>query len=199
MNAFLQGLSLGFSLIVAIGAQNAFVLRQGLSGRFRFVSALICTACDAALIVLGVAGFGTVIEHSTLLLISAKWGGAFFLFYYGLRSFRSVLAVQRLEINGDGTRSMKSAIASALGFSLLNPHVYLDTIVLLGSVGTQIPSPTRHCYALGAMTASFVWFFLLAFGSSLLAPLFRQPVAWKILDGTIGAIMWLLAINIVRE
>jgi L-lysine exporter family protein LysE/ArgO len=177
------------------------VLRQGLLRRYRLVSALICTGCDATLIVLGVAGFGTLIEHSMLLLVSAKWGGALFLFYYGLRSFRSVFAVQRLELNDAGTQSatLKLAAASAFGFSLLNPHVYLDTVVLLGSVGTQIPSPARHWYALGAMTASLVWFFSLAFGSSLLAPLFRQPVAWKILDGIIGTIMWFLAIHIVRE
>jgi L-lysine exporter family protein LysE/ArgO len=201
VNAFLQGLGLGFSLIIAIGAQNAFVLRQGLRRQHRLITALICFGCDAILIALGVAGFGNMIEKSPLLLILAKWGGALFLFYYGLRSFRSVLTMQRLQTNDtELTRvTLKSSVAAALGFSLLNPHVYLDTVVLLGSVGTQIPASTRHYYALGAMTASMIWFLSLAFGSSLLAPLFQRPIAWKILDVIIGGIMWSLAFSLIRE
>ena len=195
--ALLKGLGMGAGLIVAIGAQNAFVLRQGLLKRYVFVCALICALCDMVLISAGVAGMGSLIMAHPALLALATWGGAVFLAYYGLRSAMAALKAGGLVAASQGATSDAAAIASAFSFSLLNPHVYLDTVVLLGAVGGQQPGDGRIEFALGAMSASVLWFFGLAYGARLVAPLFARPVAWRILDGLIAAVMWMLAVSLL--
>ena len=199
MGAFWQGLGLGAGLIIAIGAQNAFVLRQGLKKQHVFLSALVCTLCDAALITLGVAGFGSVVSSNPILTNLAAWGGAIFLFVYGLRAFWSVFKAKGLKPQGDITFSQRDAVLTTLAVSLLNPHVYLDTVVLLGGIGGQFVGQNRVLYGVGAVTASSLWFFSLAYGATQLGPLFRRPLAWRILDAAIGVIMWSIAFSLVRE
>jgi L-lysine exporter family protein LysE/ArgO len=197
--AFISGAALGASLIIAIGAQNAFVLQQGLRREHVFVVAAICATVDAALISIGAAGFGALVSSSPALAAAAAWGGAIFLFGYGLRSFRAALRTDVLEVDtpGAGGQSLRAVVAITLAVSLLNPHVYLDTVVLLGSVAARYPSGERAAFAVGAMTASFAWFFSLAYGARLLAPLFERPRAWQVLHLIIGAIMWWIAGSLV--
>lgn len=191
-----SGFALGASLIIAIGAQNAFVLRQGVAERHVFAVAAICAGIDAALISLGAGGFGAVIASHPTITSVAAWGGVAFLGVYGARSFIAALHPGSLENRADGAEtdsSLRSIVMATLAVSLLNPHVYLDTVVLLGSVAAQYPADARVVFALGAMIASVVWFFSLAYGARLLAPLFARPVAWRVLDVFVGCVMWWIA------
>lgn len=198
-SAAVAGFALGASLIVAIGAQNAFVLRQGLRREHVLPVAAICAIVDATLISLGVAGFGAVVERFPQLLATAAWGGAAFLAVHGALSVRSALRPHALRADDarPAGRSLATVVTATLAVSLLNPHVYLDTVVLLGSVASQYASGERASFALGAMSASATWFFGLAFGARLLAPLFARPVAWRVLDIVIAAIMWSIAASLV--
>ncbi|GCF07012.1 LysE/ArgO family amino acid transporter [Dictyobacter arantiisoli] len=198
--ALFQGLGLGASLIVAIGAQNSFVLRQGIKKHHVFVVASLCTLCDAVLISLGIGGLGVIISAFPPLTIIATWSGALFLLVYGFRAFRAALAPETLEGNATSAQPvrLRDTVLTVLAFSLLNPHVYLDTVVLIGSVGTHYHSLDRLFFAIGAMLASLIWFFSLAYGARWLAPLFRHPLAWKVLDGMIGCIMWIIAASLIR-
>lgn len=195
-----SGFALGASLIIAIGAQNAFVLRQGLLRQHVFPVAVTCALIDAALISLGAGGFGRLVStHPTATSIAA-WGGVAFLAIYGGRSFLAALRPSALRAEDDSTAraaSLGATLAATLAVSLLNPHVYLDTIVLLGSVAAQYPVASRLPFALGAMSASGVWFFSLAYGARLLAPLFARPVAWRVLDVVVGIVMWWVAGSLV--
>jgi len=197
--SLLQGFGLGASLIIAIGAQNAFVLRQGIKKQHVFVIACVCTLCDALLIVLGVGGFGSLIAGVPLLTIVATWGGAAFLLFYGLRSFRSAFHPTVLSNDTVGAQPMRlrNTILTVLALSLLNPHVYLDTVVLLGSIGAHYLAGARISFAIGAMLASFAWFFSLAYGAAWLAPLFKRPIAWRVLDAMVGCIMWAIAASLL--
>ncbi|MBO0777466.1 MAG: amino acid transporter [Ktedonobacteraceae bacterium] len=199
MLAILQGFGLGMSLIVAIGAQNAFVLRQGIKRQHVFVMASLCSLCDAALILLGVGGLGVVITAFPPLIILATWGGAVFLLVYGFRAFKAALTSEKLEIQSSSAQPvrLRETILSVLAFSLLNPHAFLDTVVLIGSVGAHYHPADRVFFALGAVLASIAWFFSLAYAARWLAPLFRRPLAWKILDGAIGCIMWVIAASLI--
>lgn len=199
--AAVRGFGLGASLIVAIGAQNAFVLRQGLRRSFTFVVAAICTLCDCALISLGAAGFGSLIAHFPALATLAAWGGAAFLVFYGGMSFRSALKLGTLAIDPDSAppapHGLRAVAAYSLAVSLLNPHVYLDTVVLVGGIAAQYPDEVRVFFALGAMLASLVWFFGLAYGARLLRSLFSSPAAWRALDVIIGVVMWSIAASLI--
>jgi L-lysine exporter family protein LysE/ArgO len=189
LTALIAGFVLGGSLIIAIGAQNAFVLRQGLLRQHVLPVALFCAVSDATLILLGVAGFGEAIKAAPALLKAVQWGGAAFL-------VRRAMQPGALEAaDGDGL-SLKAALAQCAAFTWLNPHVYLDTVILVGGLSTTF-GDSRWWYALGASTASFVWFFALAYGARLLIPVFRKPTAWKVLDIGIGCVMWLLAFKIL--
>ena len=198
--AFAQGLGLGGGLIIAIGAQNAYVLRQGLRREFAVSVATICFLCDVALIALGAGGFGSLVAAFPALTEVAAWGGAAFLAWYGFRALRSALKPGALEAGGDGKRlpSRSRAVLTALALSLLNPHVYLDTVVLIGSIAGQYALPQRPWFAAGAMSASLLWFYGLVIGARWLAPLFRKPMAWRILDLIICAVMWSIAVSLVR-
>jgi L-lysine exporter family protein LysE/ArgO len=194
--ALIAGFVLGGSLIIAIGAQNAFVLRQGLIQQHVLPVALFCAVSDATLILLGVAGFGEAIKAAPTLLKVVQWGGAAFLVWYGFTAFRRAMESGALEAADGGGLSLKAAIAQCAAFTWLNPHVYLDTVILVGGLSTTFGAD-RWWYALGACTSSFVWFFALAYGARLLIPVFRKPAAWKVLDIGIGCVMWLLAFKIL--
>lgn len=199
LEAMLSGFGLGAGLIVAIGAQNAFVLRQGLKGEFVFPVCTICFACDAILIALGAGGFGTLVASSPLLLNAARLSGAAFLLLYGLFSFRAAVRPAALLPAEDSPAfdTLPKVALTTLALTLLNPHVYMDTVLLLGSLAGQFPQGSRLLFALGAMTASFVWFYCLGYGSRILEPIFRKPIAWRVLDALVGGTMWVIAGNLV--
>ncbi|WP_034337444.1 LysE/ArgO family amino acid transporter [Deinococcus misasensis] len=198
--AFLKGLTVGFTLIVAIGAQNAFVLRQGLARQQPFWIALTSALGDAFLITLGTLGVGSLIASVPLLRGLALWGGALFLLWFGVKSFRSAFQTSTLTPIQQGQfLTVKAAILTSLGFSLLNPHAILDTVVLLGSISGQYEMQGRWSFAAGSITASFVWFFGLAYCSATLAPLFQKPVVWKVLDFAIGLVMFSIAAMLVLQ
>lgn len=200
---FIKGFFLGASLIIAIGVQNAFILRQGLKKRHVFASAITAALCDVALIIAGVLGFGAIIQSQPELLSLIKWAGAVFLFVYGVKSFINSLKTDALDdetAKGMGRDAgLKQTIAIILGVSLLNPHVYLDTVVLLGGLSSAYAAPLNYVFGLGTIFASFVWFFGLAYGARLLGPLFEKPRAWQILDVIIGLIMWAIALSLISN
>ncbi len=195
---FVEGCGTGAGLIVAIGAQNAFVLKQGILKNYVFITTFVCAFVDAVLISVGVGGFGAILTSNLMLLTIARWGGAAFLAYYGFRSFRAVFKSESLKLaSGQMRPDLKMTLGTVLALSLLNPHVYLDTVVLLGSIGAQFPTSERLFFALGAMLASFVWFFGLGYGASYLAPLFKKQISWKILDFLVGCVMWAIALSLI--
>ncbi|MCW2244260.1 LysE/ArgO family amino acid transporter [Azospirillum canadense] len=197
LSAFVPGLLLGLSLIVAIGAQNAFVLRQGLRGEHVLAVCLTCALSDAVLILAGVGGFAQAGAWVPWLETAIRYAGAAFLLVYGLRSFRAA-------VRSGGALTPAAAVPAGLGATLLtclaltwlNPHVYLDTVVLVGSVSTQFAAG-KHAFALGAMTASFLFFFSLGYGARLLRPVFARPGAWRVLDVGIGVVMCTIAATLV--
>lgn len=192
--AFWSGLGTGLGLIVAIGSQNAYVLKQGLLRNHPFIIALLCSTIDAIMIILGIGGLGLVITSHHLLLDIARYGGALFLFVYGAISFKGVFKNEKLDI-GDPKRKtgLKNTILTLLALSLLNPHLYLDTCVLIGTIGAHFKGIEKQCFTIGAVSASFIWFFSLSYGAKLLVPLFEKPTAWKILDLLVALIMWSIA------
>ena len=194
---FSQGLGLGAGLIIAIGAQNAFVLSQGVKRNHHFTVALICAVCDAALILAGVMGLGALVAQNPVLLGLAAWGGAGFLAWHGWRALRSALQGGRLETDQAATSPLKPVILATLAVTLLNPHVYLDTVVLLGSISAQFAGQGRYYFAAGAVCASFAWFFGLSLGGRLMAPLLRNIWAWRVLDGLVCLTMWSIAGSLV--
>ena len=195
---FVEGCGTGAGLIIAIGAQNAFVLKQGILKNHVLVTVLICALLDMILIWLGIAGFGKILTTNLIFLSIARWGGAAFLFYYGYRSFRNVFRSEALKLDPNFEKpNFKVSVITVLALTLLNPHVYLDAVILLGSIGAQFPLPERDFFAYGAIFASFVWFFALGYGARFLAPLFQKPQAWKVLDFLIGCIMWAIALTLV--
>lgn len=197
--ALLKGLGLGASLIVAIGSQNAYLLRQALKKQYVLACVAVCVLCDGLLIAAGVAGMGGLISNAPALLLWLKIGGALFLAAYGWRAARAALrpAAMTLDAAPAAPASRRAVLAAMLGFSLLNPHVYLDTVLLLGSVGGQQAGNGRLAFALGAMLASALWFSGLGFGARYLAPLFARPLAWRLLDGLIAVIMWAIAVSLL--
>jgi len=195
MQAMVAGFGLGLSLIVAIGAQNAFVLRQGLRREHVLAVVLVCALSDGVLVAAGVAGFGALTQALPGLERVMRYGGAAFLLIYGGRSFRAAWRGGAVLEAGIGAGSLRRAVLSCLALTWLNPHVYLDTVVLLGSVSAQYED--RFGFALGAVTASFVFFFSLGYGARVLAPLFRRPVSWRVLDVGVGAVMWSIAVGLV--
>ncbi|MBU0943194.1 MAG: LysE/ArgO family amino acid transporter [Proteobacteria bacterium] len=196
---FIQGFGSGGGLIVAIGAQNAFVLSQGVRGNYHLVIALICILCDSIFIIAGIAGVGASISAHPSLSQWLTWGGAGFLFIYGWNSLRSALQGGRLDPNEQAVRSLGSAIITTLAVTLLNPHFYLDTVVLLGSISSQFQGENRLWFGAGAVSASILWFTCLSLGGRMLAPVFRKQLSWRILDSLVCATMWIIAISLVRH
>ena len=195
--AALSGLGFGLSLIVAIGAQNAFVLRQGLRREHVLAVVAICAISDAVLIGVGVGGLGTLVQLAPWLLVVVRIGGAVFLLGYGILAARRALRPSRLEADETGASTpLWPTVLTAIALTWLNPHVYLDTVVLLGSVaGTH--GADRWWFAVGAVAASVAWFSALGFGARLLRPLFAKPVAWRVLDGVVAVVMTALAVSLI--
>lgn len=192
--AFVQGLVLSFGLIVAIGAQNAFVLRQGLRREHVGSVVLFCALADAILITAGVLGMAQALGKHPQVARALALAGAAFLASYGWQALHRARQSNRLSAQAGDTRlRLSAALAQAAAFTLLNPHVYLDTVLLVGSIGAQQPDALRPWFVAGASCASMVWFGLLGFGARWLAPWFARPKAWQILDGLIGLTMWILA------
>jgi L-lysine exporter family protein LysE/ArgO len=199
LSAALDGFLLGASLIIAIGAQNAFVLRQGLKREFVFIVCLICSLSDALLITAGVAGLGVLVQRSEWAILAVTVGGALFLFAYGLRAFLRAMRPGRLVASEERAGTLGGAVGAALAFTFLNPHVYLDTVLLLGGLSVRYAGEARLSYGAGAALASFVWFFGLGYGARILTPLFADPRAWRVLDLGIGIVMWLIAGRLLLE
>lgn len=199
MTAAITGFATGFSLILAIGAQNAFVLRQGLLKTHVFPLALFCAASDAVLIFAGVWGFGAVVELYPLLPVIMAYAGAAFLLAYGAsRFYAAYLGNYDMQLAGvSGT--LKATIATAAAFTWLNPHVYLDTLGLVGAISTQFLGADKVAFGAGAIIASFVFFFGLAYGARVLAPIMQSARAWRILDVLIGLVMFALAYKLLTS
>jgi len=195
VNAILPGFLTGFSLIVAIGAQNAFILRQGLTRQYIFLIVTVCAFSDALLIALGTFGLGALIQAIPNLLEIMRWLGVAYLTWFGLSSARRAIKTNALTVAEDAHVSLKKTMLLTLGFTFLNPHVYLDTVILVGSLANHF-GDNKWFFAIGAAIASFTWFFSLGFAASKLAVLMAKPVFWKILDIFIAAVMFSLAINL---
>lgn len=198
MTTYLQGMGTGAGLIIAIGAQNAFVLAQGVRQQHNWLVAAICSLCDTLLMFLGAAGVGTLVVQHPSLRQAAAWGGAIFLFYYGCRALRSAIRGGTLEAtqNREGQDRL-SVIAATLAVTLLNPHVYLDTLVLIGGISGQFEGNGRYLFALGASSASILWFFALSLCGAMLAPVFSRQAAWRALDVAVWLTMWAIATSLL--
>jgi L-lysine exporter family protein LysE/ArgO len=197
INVVLTGFTLGISLILAIGAQNAFVLKQGLKREHVFAVCFICALSDAVLISAGVAGFGAIVKQFPLIEQVARYAGAAFLFAYSIMSFKTAFtSKQKMEAKGKEVGSLSAALLTCLAFTWLNPHVYLDTVVLLGSISTQYEGQ-QLAFGLGAVMGSFVFFFSLGYGAQFLIPIFQKPRAWQVLEVIIGIVMMTLAVSLL--
>lgn len=199
-SAFTTGFVLSATLIIAIGAQNAFVLRQGIRKEHVAPIVVFCALADLLLIGAGVAGLAGILGDSPLLVALLTIAGSAFLVWYGVRALSRALAPQSLRAAaGSEPLSLGKALAQAAGFTLLNPHVYLDTVLLMGSIGTRQPPELRVWFVGGAACASGAWFTTLGFGARLLAPVFARPVAWRVLDTLVGLTMLTLAVMLIRQ
>ena len=200
--AFIEGFSMTAVLIIAIGAQNAFVLKQGLRKKHVFLTASLCVFLDGILISLGVLGVGLALEDYPQAIHTIRWAGAIFMFCYAAKLFYNAATLKSgLDLAGDtsNTKNNKnnknnknsrvSTILAVLAFTLLNPHAYIDTIVLLGSVGGQYPANEHASFIIGALLASTLWFYGIGYGSRYLAPFFKRPTTWRILDLIMGFVM----------
>lgn len=196
-SVYVTGLTMGLSLIVAIGAQNAFVLRQGLRDEHVFAVSLVCAVSDAVLITLGITSFQKIAAALPAIDPIMRYGGAAFLIWYGARSLNAAITSSTALSTGNGQATgFWKAIATCLALTWLNPHVYLDTVVLLGTISTQFPG-FESSFAIGAITASFVFFFSLGFGARWLRPVFAKPSSWRILEGVIAFVMWAIAFKLL--
>ncbi|MCS5559471.1 MAG: LysE/ArgO family amino acid transporter [Oceanospirillaceae bacterium] len=195
---FINGLALSAGLIIAIGAQNAFLLNRALRCQHQYAIASFCSIADASLICLGIFGMGSLVQAQPQLLFWITCGGAVFLLLYGALSFRSAAINHTMTRDfGNSEYSLIKAIAITASVSLLNPHAYLDTVILLGSISTQYLGQEKLWFGAGAVSASFIWFFGLAWGAQWLMPIFKNPTAWRVLDGLIGLIMWSIAASLI--
>jgi L-lysine exporter family protein LysE/ArgO len=197
-NAFLSGLGLGAGFIVAIGAQNAYVLKQGLRRQHVLLIVAFCALCDMVLIAAGIAGMGAVIQAHPVLLTAVRYFGAAFLCAYAVRAWLSAWrGGSHLDAASAPAQSVGKTLATVAALSLLNPHVYLDTVVLLGAIGGRLAWPARAWFGAGAMVASVLWFSILGFGARVLDRLFARDIAWRILDGIIGVVMLCIALSLL--
>ena len=194
---FFTGLGSGASLIIAIGAQNAFVLRQGLRRQHVLPVVIICVLSDAILIAAGVGGIGVLVKNAPLALQIVRWAGFAFLVGYAVFAARRAMKPESLSATGTVAGSLAAAVGTCLAITWLNPHVYLDTVLLLGSLSASHGDPGRWVFGAGAATASLLWFAILGFGARFAAPVFARPIAWRILDGGIAVLMLVLAVLLV--
>ena len=192
MFAIIPGFLSGLSLIIAIGAQNAFVIRQGLTKKFVLLTVLICAFSDALLIALGASGLGALIKANKNILELVRWFGVAYLLWFAFKSARSTFKSAALNSAGEASADKKSVILTVLGLTFLNPHVYLDTVILLGSISNQFGSD-KWFFVTGAIIASFLWFTSIGFGAKSASRFMSRPIFWKILDSLIAVIMLSIA------
>lgn len=197
-SALTKGFFLSAGLIIAIGAQNMFVLRQGLKREHVLPIVLFCAAADATLIVAGVSGLGGVLTVIPGLSLVLSLGGAAFLTGYGISALRRAANPSALAVGAEASMTLGAALAGTAAFTFLNPHVYIDTVMLMGAVGASLPAAERPLFMAGAVLASVVWFSSLGYGARFLAPLFAKPTAWRVLDIGIGVMMLTLAASLVH-
>ena len=193
MLAIIPGFLAGLSLIIAIGAQNAFVIRQGLTKKFVLLTVLICAFSDALLIALGASGLGALIKANKNILEFVRWFGVAYLLWFAYKSARSAFKKEVLNSAGEASADKKSVILTVLGLTFLNPHVYLDTVILLGSISNQFGSG-KWFFVTGAIIASFLWFTSIGFGAKSASRFMSRPIFWKILDSLISVIMLSIAV-----
>lgn len=198
----LKGFLVSLSLICAIGAQNAFVLKQGLLKNNIFWICTTCFLCDFLLMCLGIFGVGEIINTNKILLITLTLAGVAFLISYGFLSFRSAFkASSSLKLQPDNLQkvSLASSISATLAITLLNPHVYLDTVVIIGGVSATLPSNfDKFSFMVGALIASFIWFYSLGYGAKKLSVYFTKPRVWQIIECLVGILMWGIALSLLR-
>ena len=180
---------------MAIGAQNAFVIRQGLTRQHVLLVVLVCVASDTLLISLGIGGFGAVISSLPWLLEVIRWGGVAYLTWFGVKSLMSAFKNETLDAGGAGVTTAKRVLLTILGFTFLNPHVYLDTVILLGGIGSQF-GENKWNFAAGASLGSVIWFFSLGFGAKAAARFMSKPVFWRVLDSVIAVVMFAVALTL---
>ncbi len=197
LSAAVSGFLLGGSLIIAIGAQNAFVMRQGVLNAHVFWVCLFCAVCDAVLIWAGVFGLGALIKAMPMLIPVMTYGGAAFLIWYGIKALRRAVNPAGLGANSEQAGTLTQALAACAAFTLLNPHVYLDTVILVGSIANARASGEQIPFATGASLASLVWFFGLGYGARALGPWLGQPRVWRVIDFCIAVVMFLLAFKLL--
>ena len=188
MFAIIPGFLAGLSLIIAIGAQNAFVIRQGLTKKYVLLTILICAFSDAILIALGASGLGALIKSNKNILEFVRWFGVIYLLWFAFKSAKSVFKKEVLNSAGEASADRKSVILTVLALTFLNPHVYLDTVILLGSISNQFGTD-KWFFVIGAMLASFIWFTAIGFGAKSASRFMSQPIFWKILDLIIALVM----------
>ncbi|MBB4861147.1 L-lysine exporter family protein LysE/ArgO [Novosphingobium chloroacetimidivorans] len=196
---FFTGFVMSGALIMAIGAQNLFVLRQGLKREHVGPIVLFCGCTDALLIAAGVGGVGALLGAMPQLTMALTVGGAFFLIWYGCKAFQRMTAPDAMTITTHGSITLGRAVGTAAAFTLLNPHVYLDTVLLMGAAGSTHAPAVRPIFVAGAATASITWFAALGYGARVLTPLFARPVAWKALDAVVGVVMLTLAATLIAR
>lgn len=197
--SFFEGFSLCLSLIIAVGLQNTFVLKQGILKSHNFLIAIICSTGNAVLILAGIYGFGKILSTNASLLNFFYWGGILFLFCYGLFSFYSAFKSTRLDLDTQPRiLNLKDVVIKAIMVTFLNPNTYLENCVLIGSVSSNLSEEYKTSFTLGAVLASYVWFSMLSFAAPFLKPLFEKPVSWKILDFLIGCLMFTIAISLIK-
>lgn len=195
MIALIPGFLTGLSLIIAIGAQNAFVIKQGLLRQHVLLIVLICATSDAILIFLGTGGLGALVQSNQGLLEIVRWFGVAYLTWFGIKSVRSAFSNQSLSASENPTVSAVKVATTALALTWLNPHVYLDTVILLGSVANQFEAD-RWYFAIGASVASVLWFTTIGFGARAASKYMSRPIFWKILDSLIAIVMFSIAITL---
>ena len=194
--SYLNGVLVAAGLIIAIGAQNAFVLAQSLRREHHLSVAALCVLCDAILVSAGVFGLAKILAENPTLLAIARWGGIAFLSWYGVKALRRAIAPEAMaDATQTGPRSRRTVLLAALAVTLLNPHVYLDTVLLIGSLGAQQAAP--GAYAMGAASASLLWFFTLALGAAWLAPWLARPATWRLVDLMVAVMMLGMAAQLV--
>ena len=200
MSIFFTGLLLGGSLIIAIGAQNAYVLKQGLLKSNVFLICFICSLSDALLITLGTSGIGSIIESHPEWLKIVTWLGSAYLLSFAFKSFRAALSNETLQsASSTNSQNTKTVITTVLSLTFLNPHVYLDTVLLIGSIASPYNVVDRIHFTLGAVSASFIWFFSLGYGARFLSPLFSKPSSWKALNIIIGLVILLIVYQLISR
>lgn len=195
---FLAGFAMSAALVMAIGAQNLFVLRQGLKREHVGPIVLFCGAMDALLIAVGVGGVGALLGAMPQLTTALTLGGALFLGWYGLKAFGRMMAGEALAVTAQGPVSLTQALGATAAFTFLNPHVYIDTVLLMGAAGSAHPAALRPVFVMGGATASMVWFVALGYGARVLSPVFARPAAWKVLDAIVGVTMLTLAVSLLK-